>query len=699
MITPEDPTERAAEQTQGGTGGDVVVADAVLDPDLDPETRPPHPTLPRPDPGAVPEVSDGSEESEQSEPSEQSRDPEGAEASGVTDSTDDSDSSEDPDGAASRLWPHVYVARALRSWGRRTVQKVRHPTPGLLLSLVYVVFAGYICHGLLFDPRSGILKDNGYDQQYFEWQLEWVKHALATFQNPLYSHTMNAPVGINVMANPQVLGPAVALAPVTALFGPAAAFMLLTLGNLALSAITWRWFLRRNVVRSEAAAFVAGLFLGFGPSMMTHSLAHPDLSAQWVVPLIADRVVRLRTPGRSLREGVILGILIAVQVFVGEELLFLATLAIAFYIFAYVFQSPAAAAKVAPSFLRGAGVAVLTAGVLLAYPLSYQFFGPQSFKGIPFGADYYAVDLKTYSMYSSLSLWGDPDKTSPIVPGNAEQAALFGWALLLLVGAFAVLYIRSVVVRSSLVSITLLVLLSLGPSSRFNKKPLPSPFGPRGIWDFLEKLPLFSSSLPMRSAIAVGWLVGVLLAIGLDRAVFSKHNTLRGVAFGLTFCALVPLTPRVLRVDDRGAVPVFFTDGGWRSCMPLGHTIVGVPLSSGGDRTNMVWQTAAGDKFDIPQGPVMTPQSSTDKQVVWARINVLWTAQWLSYINDNGGASTPPITQQIKDQVAGDLRTWHAGCVVVADDNPRLADLKVFLDGALGPGTEQGGVNVWRRTD
>jgi hypothetical protein len=667
LITPDDPTENAADPGAGGSGGDVALADAGLAP----ETRPAHPTLPTVDPDAA-DLDDSSGDTDDDGGSLRSRSP------------------------RSRMRPGEYAVLHLRSGWARTVEAVRHPTPGMLFGLLYILVAGYVCHGLVFDPRGGILRDNGYDQQYFEWQLAWVQHAVSTLQNPLYTHTMSAPDGFNVMANPQILGAGFVLLPVTALFGAAASFMLVTVGNLALTAIAWRWFLRRNVVRSEAAAFVGGLFLGFGPSMMSHSLAHPDLTAQYLVPLIIDRVLRLRTPGRALRDGVVLGELIAAQIFVGEELLFLSAMAIGFYVIAYALQSPRMTWRAAPAFLRGSGVAILTAGTLLAYPLSFQFFGPMSFTGIPFASEYYSVDLKTFTMTPTTTMWGDPGKLDPMVPGNTEQAALFGWPLLLLLAVFALLYIRSIVVRSTLLATVPIVLLSLGPIARFDKNPLPSPFGPSGVWHALQNLPLFSSRLPLRSAIAAGWAVGLLLTIGIDRAVFSRHNLLRGVVFGVTFCALVPLTPGVLRVDDRAPMPRFFTDGSWRSCMPLGHTIVGVPLSGGGDRTNMVWQTATGDGFDIPQGPVMTATSATDKHVAWARTNLLWTAQWLSYINDNGGGATPPMTQQIRDQVARDLQSWHAGCVVVQDTNYRLQDLKVFLDGALGPGVEDEGVYVWR---
>jgi len=367
---------------------------------------------------------------------------------------------------------------------------------------------------------------------------------------------------------------------------------------------------------------------------------------------------------------------------------------------AYIAQRPRQSWAEAATFLRGVGVAILTAGALLAYPLSFQFFGPMSFKGIPFDIAYYSADLKSYAVYPNLELWGDPAKLDPLAPGNTEQAALVGWALLLVVALLAVWLIRSAAVRALLIAALVLVALSIGPTPVFDHGsiswwwwPLPSD----GVWAHIQNLPLFSSSLPVRSALAVSWIIGILLALGLDKAVLHPRQVLRGVVFGSVAAALIPLIPRVFDTSPRTPIPEYFTSDAWKECVSPGHdTIVGVPLSDGGDRTNQTWSTAADTAFAIPQGPVMAPTSPTDKQVAWGKNNVLWTAQWLSYIYKNGGDATPAINPSIQNRVRLDLDTWQANCVVMADGTQNLAAVKNFLDQAIAPGKLEGDVVVWK---
>jgi len=586
----------------------------------------------------------------------------------------------------------------LKRLADRIVAAYLAPSPGLLLGLLYIAAAIFITWKLLFHPRASELAGNPYDQFYFEWQLRAVEHAILHLQNPLFTHAMNAPDGMNLAANPQIIGPAAVLTPITALFGAPVAFALLTTFNLAATAITWRWFLRRHVVRTETAAFVGGLFLGFSPSMISHSMAHPNLSGQWVVPLILAGVLRLRDPEGRTRNGIVLGLLITWQVFVGEELLLLTAMGVTLFLVAYVLMQPRQAWAEAPTFLKSAGVAILTAGVVLAYPLSFQFFGPMSFKGIPFDIAYYSADLKSYAVYPNLELWGDPAKLDPLAPGGTEQAALVGWALLLVVALLTVWLIRNAAVRALLIAALALVVLSVGPTPVFDHGAITWwPVGPKGVWTHLQHLPLFSSALPVRSALAVSWIIGILLALGLDKAVQHPRQVVRGVVFGGVTAALIPLIPRVFDTWPRAPIPAYFTSNAWKECVTPGHnTIVGVPLSDGGDRTNETWSTAADTAFAIPQGPVMAPNSPTDKQVAWAKNNVLWTAQWLSYIYKNGGGATPPVDSSIKNRVLMDLDTWKANCVVAGDGTQNLAAIKTFLDQAIAPGIAKDGVIVWK---
>lgn len=583
----------------------------------------------------------------------------------------------------------------------RIIEELLNPSVGFLLSLVYIAAAVFITWKLLVHPVTSVLAGNPYDQFYFEWQLTAVEHAVLHLQNPLFTHAMNAPNGMNLVGNPQIIGPAVVLTPITYLFGASVSFALLITFNLAATAITWRWFLRRHVVRTETAAFVGGLFLGFSPSMITHSMAHPNLSGQWLVPLILAAVLRLREPGRFVRKGIVLGVLISAQVFVGEELLLLTAMGTALFLVAYVAMRPKQAREEAVTFLRGAGVALGTAGVLLAYPLTFQFFGPMSFKGIPFDVAYFSADLKSYAVYPNLEIWGDPTKVDPLAPGGTEQAALVGWALLLVVALLtAWLFVRNVATRALVITGLVLVWLSVGPTPVFDHKPITWwPVGPQGLWTHLQHLPLFSSSLPARQALAVSWIIGILLAMGLDEAMLHRWMALRGLAIGGVVAALVPLVPRVFDTSPRTPIPEYFTSGAWKECVSPGRdTIVGVPLTEIGDRTNENWSTAADTAFAIPEGPVMGPTSATDKQVMWSTPDdhMLWTAQWLKYIYNNGGSATPPVTPAIQNTVRQNLATWHANCIVMADGTQNLAAVKNFLDQAIAPGTLKGDVVVWK---
>ena len=150
----------------------------------------------------------------------------------------------------------------------------------------------------------------------------------------------------------------------------------------------------------------------------------------------------------------------------------------------------------------------------------------------------------------------------------------------------------------------------------------------------------------------------------------------------------------------RTPIPGYFTSDAWKECVSPGHdTIVGVPLSDGGDRTNQTWSTAADTAFDDSAGPGDGPGFVQEQAGGRGRNNVLWTAQWLSYIYQNGGGATPVVNDSIKSRVRLDLGTWKADCVVLADGTQNLAAVKNFLDQAIAPGKLEGDVIVWQEPD
>ena len=68
--------------------------------------------------------------------------------------------------------------------------------------------------------------------------------------------------------------------------------------------------------------------------------------------------------------------------------------------------------------------------MLLAYPLWYQFAGPQHYSGLPDFVLGYGTDLASYPAFAKLSLLGQAAADANLAP-NPEENTFFGWPLLL----------------------------------------------------------------------------------------------------------------------------------------------------------------------------------------------------------------------------------------------------------------------------
>ncbi len=223
------------------------------------------------------------------------------------------------------------------------------------------------------------------DSSLFTWFIEWPAYAISHGLNPFYSTAMHVPTGVNLLANTSIVAIGVLLAPVTWLFGPVASLnVALTLAP-ALSALSMYVLLRRWVTWSPAA-FVGGLFYGFSPMILV-SLgdAHLMLGMAVIPPLIVACLDELlfRQRRRPVPTGIVLGLLVALQFFIGTEVLVIMA---AMGVVGVVIVVGWAAWR-RPSELRGharyavvgmaSGLAV--ALVLLAGPAWYALSGPAHF--------------------------------------------------------------------------------------------------------------------------------------------------------------------------------------------------------------------------------------------------------------------------------------------------------------------------------
>ncbi|MET7881005.1 hypothetical protein ABZS52_29245 [Micromonospora profundi] len=596
----------------------------------------------------------------------------------------------------------------------------RRPARTDLLALgAYVLLGVFVCLNYWGDVTGRVSSHLPTDHSWFEWLFAHGAYSVRHLENPLFTARQNAPDGVNMMANTSLLGVTLPLSPLTMLFGPQVTYALYLGGALAATAGTAYWMLSRHLVKSRAAAFVGGAFLGFAPGVVHHANGQPNFVSNFLLPLIVVRVLRLGESGRWRRNGLVLGALVAYQIFINEEMLLLTALACLVVVLAYVVQRPAAARRAAGSFLAGLGVAGGLALLLTAYPIWFQFNGPQSYRGLQGGVFHnWGEDLVAFVTFARDTWAGNPEVEKTI--GLTEQNTWFGWPLVLLsVVALVLLVRRSLAARIIAVLVVVFTVASIGPWVRFNGVETTVP----GPWSYVsDDLPLVEMMMPTRLALVVAAALGVLLALTWDAAarqgrpvadrpgvpaqrtgepaesdvpsmpapVVSRRRWLRPVGYAAVALAVLPLFPRPLPAQQVDPPPNFITAGGWRPYVPEGRTLVPVPIPSNvHGLSTLRWSALTGHEFPIPGGYFIGP-NELGEGVFGAPNRPTST---LIYSTMDAGA-VPAITDENRRQAVEDLRFWRAS-VVVLGAHPREAVLRELVTALIGPPQRVDDVWVW----
>jgi hypothetical protein len=523
------------------------------------------------------------------------------------------------------------------------------------------------------------------DQTMYEWFFMYVARSVTHLQNPLYTHLQNAPDGVNMMANTPMLGLSVPLTPVTLLFGPTVSYAIVLIVGMAATGTAWYWLFSRHLVGSRLAAWFGAGICTFAPPMISHANGHANWVAHFLIPIIAWRVIKLREPGHVVRNGVILGLLLTYQVFLGEEVLFISSLAIASFVVLYAAQRWRETRAAIRPFLAGAAVAGLVAAVLLAYPLWMQMLGPRHYNGLP-SVRNMNNDLRSFFAYGTQTVAGNAKLASKLAVNTTEENSFFGWSALLLAGLITIWMWRSVVARTAAIMIIGFGALSLGFNITWHRvKP-----GIPGPWRLFDQLPLFDSILPSRLSLVGVPCLGLLIALAVDRLIRERERppTVRYAIAGVIILALLPIVPKPLPVRDRPPVPKFFADGTWRQYVRPGRSVVAVPLPDAISALPLDWQVAARGDFNLAEGYFVGPHGADRHGAHGADRRP--TSQLLADYQYDGKRAT--ITQTQRDQAVRDLRFWQADIVVLQPERAKVAPLVVDL---LGPGKFIDGVWIW----
>ncbi|HEV7961511.1 MAG TPA: hypothetical protein VGP57_03130 [Actinoplanes sp.] len=541
------------------------------------------------------------------------------------------------------------------------------------------------------------LRDDPQDQAFFEWMLAHGARVLTDGVYPFFSDRMNYPDGVNMMANTSVLAVSLPMTPITLMFGPHVAFNLFLTLALAATGISWYLVLSRQFVASRLAAWVGALFCTFAPSMISHAGGHPNIVSQFLVPLIIWRTLELRT-GRTVRNGLILAGLLIWQAFINLEILFMTAVGLGIFCSVMAISRRDTHPGERRAFLRGIGLAAGVTLAVLAYPLSVQFFGPQSYQGLPQFVRNFGADLGSFTAYAQRSVAGNSATAGRLAQNASEQNAFFGWGLVILFFGLIAWMRRNVAVVTLGAVALLFAAMSLGPRIYLNGINTGVP----GIWAVLHSVPVLNSAVPTRWALAIAPVVGIVLALGCQRASDlvkaqpSARGPVRVAMITAVAMALVPLVPTPLETAPMAPVPQFVTSGAWKQYVDDNHTVVSLPLPDSSYPDPLRWSAYTHQDMRIASAyallPNQNPLDPTDKTALFSPP---WRPTSGLMASIKQGNPTPEITDTRREMTLADLRYWKAGVIVLTPQERDIEMLRAMSDLLGFQPTWTGGAWIW----
>src|SRR5579875_2847839 len=527
------------------------------------------------------------------------------------------------------------------------------------LGAVFVLMLGLalaLFHAAWAAPLSTQVGGAG-DADEYDWFLAWVPFALGHAHDPLISHFVNFPSGVNLMWNTSVVLPSLLVSPITVVFGATLSYNLLVTLGPALSG-TFAYLAFRRWA-SSVPALVGALIFGFSPYMVSQSAGHLAQTVLWSAPLfllLLDRLLVVQE-GKPWLEGLALGLLAWAQLLTGEEIfameVVVALVALAVLAAVNYRELPARF----PYAWRGAGVGVVVFAVLSAPFLAVQYLGPYRVQS-PHPPDVYLSDLLNFIVPTNITKFATKAAlhTAAHFSGNgSEEGAYLGIPMLCVIALAVVLGRRKKLTWVALTGFLAAAVLSLGPTlhiaGRDTKLPMPD--------DLLQKIGPFKNLLPDRFASVMTLFAGLLVALGLhELRRFPKPALATGWAVAaLGVVALLPITNFPASLD-----PLFSAYTHGLACPGASNNPAHPPvalLMPASDELDLRWQAEANFCFVMPSDTGMTGTNPGDV----GQQNVMLTA-------GTPGTALPPLTPEVREEASLFLQDLDVQEIVVVPEAP-----------------------------
>jgi hypothetical protein len=447
------------------------------------------------------------------------------------------------------------------------------------------------------------------DPDIYVWSFGWWAHALTHGQNPLVTHAVWAPQGLDLAWSTTAQGLALLFAPLTLAVGPVAAY---NVACVALAGVgAWTAFLLcRYVTGATWPALAGGYLFGFSSYALAQQ-GHLPIAAVFPLPLVALVVLRYldgRSSGRalSLRLGVLVGaqLWFSIEIAATLVLALLLGLALAFWV------APATRVRIRGIVSPLAGAAAVAAA--LTAPLLYYLLTDfrSAVINIP---QAYVSDLANFAVPTRIAELGGSwaGSLSDRFPGNAfEQDAYLGLPALVILGLFLGPRLRQPLGRFLAAAIGLTAIASLGQTLHVA--------GHRLIalpWRLLTTVPVLDNVLPARLIVYATLAAAVAVALWAARS--GAALWLRVLLPALAVLALVP-NLGLSSWSRAPSLPQFFGAGYSSGCIREGDNVLLIPWGYTGDA--LFWQAASGFHFRIAGGALGAPIPSTFTGTIVSRL-------------------------------------------------------------------------------
>jgi hypothetical protein len=192
---------------------------------------------------------------------------------------------------------------------------------GCVALIFYAAISVFVFARSLLPDFADSYVGQGPDPSQFMWSLVWWPHAIAHRSNPLFTHAIFAPAGLNLAWRNTIPLASLFVSPITAAFGPVVAYNILSLASPALAAWT-AFILCRHIAHSYWPAILGGYLFGFSAYMLGHTFAgHLNLVLVFPVPLAVYLAVR-RISGtfKPFAFAALMGLTLAAQFLLSTEI-------------------------------------------------------------------------------------------------------------------------------------------------------------------------------------------------------------------------------------------------------------------------------------------------------------------------------------------------------------------------------------------